>query len=227
MSDHKPGKDARSRILGDLRPVRPLNVSWKRLVVLYVPCAAALLVVLVLSMGLRPNIHEIGVVWSWCGSALFLVCSFTIALCALRESIPAAGFPAVYTVGLFVMTLASRIAFSSALHAQHPCPVAEGDGFRVAIVCSVWIFALAMPWTLLLACLIRRGMPPRGTRVVILAGGAAVIAGEALWRLHCPFTSPVHLLLSHFPPYVLVFALLLFVSRLKRSGSTPPRDIQE
>jgi hypothetical protein len=114
------------------------------------------------------------------------------------------------------MTLASQIAFAFALHDQHPNHVAEGEGLRTAVFCSVFIFALSLPWVFLLIRLIRRGLPPRGARIIILAGGAAVIAGEAIWRLHCPFTSPVHLLLAHFPPYVLAFALLLYLTRQKR-----------
>lgn len=217
MSDRKPAKDARSHILEDLQPVRPLGAPWKRLAFLYIPCTAAFMAILVLGLGLRPDIDEVGAVWSWCGSGLFIAISFAIAIFAVRESIPAAGVPKVYTLGLFIMTLLAQLALASALHDHHPHHVAEGEDLRMAVVCSVFIFAISLPWVFLLVRMIRRGMPPRNVRVLVLAGGAAVVAGEAVWRLHCPYTSPAHLLLAHFPPYVMAFALLLFLIRLKKN----------
>lgn len=205
MADPLSRRDVREEILRDLHPVRPLRSPWKRVVMFFGPWVAVVLGFLVFATGVRPDLGEIGALWSWGASGLFLAAAFLLAASAVRESIPGAGLPTLYTLGFLPLIICAQLAAAAVLHSHHPFPVAEGDGARLSVVCSVWICVIALTGIAILGYLITRGLPTRRARIVLLASGAAVAAAEALWRIHCPYTSAVHLVTAHVPPYVVIF----------------------
>ena len=103
-----------------------------------------------------------------------------------------------------------------AAHAAHPASLAGigDDLFRRAVACFLFGSLLALPLALLLA-LLGRGAR-RLVRLAVLPAAAGALAGLLSLNLHCPLTSPVHLLAGHAPIVLVMVLLVAAVYRLAR-----------
>lgn len=222
MDNSMNQRDVRKEILEDLHSVAPYKAPWKRVLKGYLPWAVALAVIVSLVTGIRTDYAQVGFWWSWGVSSLFLAAAFALAVAAVRESIPAAAVPKIYTFGLFALIMGAQVTAAGLLHAHHPCPAHGNDSLRLTIICSIAICGIAITWGAILVYLMTRGMSSRVDTMMVLAGGATVIAAEALWRLHCPYTDLWHLLTAHFPPYLIMCGIgiwaVRFARKRRRSG---------
>ena len=201
-----PTPDAHEKILGDLTPVRPLRPPWLRALVVFGAYTVAGVLLVGAGMGWRPDLQQVGPIFSWGVSALFLVAAYLVTVGVLRESIPGARLPASAWIAVWVVVIASQYFVASLLHARSPFPVPETDGVTVKLTaaCAGVTSGLGLPVVLLLLLLVRQAMPARFRTLGFMAGLAGTVGAEALWRLHCPYTSPAHLLTAHFPAYLVL-----------------------
>ena len=102
-------------------------------------------------------------------------------------------------------------------HELHPNAAPVGSALRLSAICSGAISALGLPLLLAVLFLVSRSFPMMAAQgmSVFFAGIVAVIAAESLWRLHCPYTSPMHLVTGHWPSLVVLVGVSLLVRRLK------------
>jgi len=211
--DEPAGESALRHILEDLKPLRPARGPWSISLLILGPWSLAGLLLVCLALRPRPDLEEIGIGFSWIASAAFLAAACALVALAAREAIPGSRAPASYLLAGLVAVLVLRLALSFVLHEEHPQPVPGGEHLRLALICSGAICFLALPLVLAGIVISRKGFPSSPGLLGVLVGFASVVAGEAIWRLHCPYTSPVHLITAHFPPYALVILAGIFIFR--------------
>lgn len=220
QAESKPDK-AREIILKDLRPVRPLAPPWRRALTVVLACVPAMAVIVWLLAGLRIDLETIGPGFSWLASLAFIGAGWALLAVLAREVTPGARVPSVYVVSGVVAVITAQVLLASTLHGSHACPVPEGSLLRVTLACFGAISLLALPVLLVTWYVFRRGVITSIWTAGLLAGVVSTVCAEAVWRLHCPFTSPGHLLLAHLPPYLplCIVALVLLLRRRSSSGS--------
>ncbi len=188
--------------------MRPLRPAWVRAIIGLAPCAA-LGAVFAVAAGLRPDLDTLGVLAGHGVTVAFAVAACGLTVLLLRESVPGARPPVVLGLTAVIAVVAARLVTSTAVHAAHPFPVESGQELRLTLICSAAVAVFGLPWLVAAIVLFRRGFPSTVALPAVLGGVAAVIGGEAFWRLHCPYTSPAHVIGSHLPPIALFAAAWL------------------
>lgn len=182
----------------DLKPVRPARLE-RRLAPLLLVLAAASMVLLAMTFGLRPDLARLGGMASWGFSLLELVAALGLLVLVLREAEPgnrpslaslAAAAAGVGGVCLVAMALAFL---------RSPLAVPAGYELQVAVECMAFELALGLPAMVLLLLVAAGGLTTGGWRLGLLGGLGAGFCGDAVWRLVCPFSSPRHVLAAHLP----------------------------
>lgn len=196
----------RAAIARDPSPVRPRRPARGLGAALAVTAAAAL-AVLWRAFGLRADYQALGGLWVWIPSAVELLAAAGLLGLALRETIPARR-PSLAAVAAAVGAGgALQLAISWASFARSPVTVPAGQEARLWLVCFSLELALALPVALAAVVLVRRGLVGGPWRVAVAGGLGAGLAGDALWRLHCPYSDLAHVLTAH-GGAVLTLALL-------------------
>lgn len=206
-------RSLRDAVLSDLQAVRPLPSPWRLALAIVLPWAAISLLVLGASIGFRDDLTDTGPL-SWLAFALLAAAGYALVVLVIRETLPGSAAPRT-CIGLAVsVILVSQIALAFLLHASHPTAVPEGEGLRLSAVCAGAMTLLASPLVVGVLLVARRAYCTSPLACGILSGIGTVVAAEAVWRLHCSFTSPLHLVTAHFPPYL--WLILLGVLAFRR-----------
>lgn len=126
--------------------------------------------------------------------------------------------PVWMTTALVVLALLLPWAISALppAHLDHPASLGgTGDDLvRRATACFVYGALLGLPLALFLALLGRSAR--RLVRFAVLPAAAGALAGLVSLNLHCPLTSPVHLLAGHAPIVLVLLMLAALVYRAAR-----------
>lgn len=188
-----------------LRPARPLGVALAGF-------AAAGLLVLWWAFGLRDDHHALGVPWLWGLSAVELLLAAALLGLALRDTIPGRR-PSLALLGAAAAAVAGlHLATSWATFQRSPVAAPAGHEARLWLACFCMELALALPVAFAVAALARRGLVTWPGRVGVVGGLGAGVAGDALWRLHCPYSDLAHVLAAHSGAILAASALGLAVA---------------
>ncbi|HSR66489.1 MAG TPA: NrsF family protein [Acidobacteriota bacterium] len=180
----------------DLEEVRPLPATGVRLLpsVAWMVLASTMIAVL---SGIRPDMPKLGELGTWGLSLFGLAVAGTVAYWSLREAVPAAGLQSHLALALAVAAPLTQICLASVSHAASPTFAPAGNEVGAAMHCFTRLCLLSVPMLLLLFKMQRDGFPTRPYIAGLLAGAAAALTAEMVWRLHCPISSPFHTLAGH------------------------------
>ncbi len=212
----------RRAVAEDLRPVKPLATPWRR--ALYVaPVAVVVMAAPLLYYRLR-NLEELGPLLGWMPVAIQVLLAFALMVFALREGIPGWHASAGAICGLCLAAYAVQILVNVAIFMRSPAS-AGGDNLDSWLQCFRVESLIGLPMLLLIAWLVGRSLPERPWLAGFLAGTGAGIAGDASWRMFCPYSHPTHILLGH-TGGILVLGLTGFLlgflwSRYRRVEDAP------
>jgi len=205
------------RILGDLRPVRPLARPWKRsLAVTMLGVVVAL--ALTTGLGVRKDASELGAAVLWGLSVSQAAYGFVLLVAALRSAVPGRALGARAATGLLAGGVAIVLAITYATWLTHPShvpPAAARAYFRICLSTPVLAGLPPLALTLLL---VFRAYPTRPALTGGLAGLGAGLLADGSWRTYCEVSDPGHVLSTHFASVALLAAggmvLAVLLSRL-------------
>lgn len=203
------GHDARQIIMSDLRPVRRLAAPWKRGLLVIVPWAIASAALVWVISGPGSSFPAQGSAAVIGVSVVSLVLSCALGWLLARESVPGLLPPGGLMALCVVAVVAARVLAAGVIHAWRSFPVQGGQGVPLAVICAGAISVIALPCLAGLLALACRGQTTRTLVPALLAGTAAAIGSEACWQLHCPFTSPSHVIAGHLSPIIVLVGLWL------------------
>jgi len=188
-------EELRAAILGDLKPVKPLPLPWKRLA-LVAPIIIGVLVMPFVYNQVRDT-GDFGALLSWVPVAVQVLLAMGLLVIALREGVP--GWR-VSTRLIFAMVLAAyslQILVNLLMFMQTPVSAGPSGVLDTWMSCFRVESLIGIPILVLVAWLVSRALPCRPLLAGFLAGTGAGIAAEASWRMVCPNSEPGHVLLGH------------------------------
>jgi hypothetical protein len=189
----------RSEIARDLRPVRPLRPAWLRALILL---PWSLLGLAILSSVFSPRWGVSALTWVVAGTQVFV--SYILLWMALREAEPGRGPSAFALATAAVAALGVPLGVYLLIHSLHARPLPVAREWSVGMECISVEMAIGLPAMAIGLWLAHRGLPLRPAAAGAFAGLAAGVGALGVWTLFCPFTSPGHVLRSHFGPLVVL-----------------------
>ena len=193
--------DVRGEILDDIRPVRTLSSPWRRALVLLPWLVVCLLL---MSAMMRPDYGEVSKLLLWGGSVFFWASAYLLLVACMREAIPGSTISWKYLGAGVAAVLVGQVLLAAALHERTPYLSPEQEIWRTIVACTGAISLLGAPLLTAGCVLAARGYPVRPAFAGVLLAVVAVVAAESVWRLHCPYTSPEHLISTHWLPFVVL-----------------------
>ncbi len=197
----------RAAVAADLRPVKPLANPWKRLIVV-VPVALAAMSMPLLYFQIRDT-TELGMLLGWVPVAIQVLLAFALLVLALREGIPGWRPSATWIFSLCLLAYGVQIVVNLAIFLRSPS-TAGGTSFSMWAACFRVESLIGLPILVLVAWLVSRALPRSPWMAGFLAGTGAGLAGDASWRMFCPYAHPAHILMGH-TLGILVLALTGFL----------------
>ena len=197
--------DVIDRLVRDLAPVSPLPLPAVRLW-RWVAAAAALGAAVVAGLGRRGDLGVALFTQPFQAHALFLIlAAVSSAAAALALAIP--GEPLrPWRRAAPIVALTAWVAWL----AGELMPIAAAGGAVWPVAgwgCVAKAFLVGVSPGLILAVMIRRGAPVDTRGVLTFAALAAAAVGALGVELTCPLTGPMHLLLWHAGPVMVVVSL--------------------
>jgi|GEM_PF-999243 len=191
----------RAELAQDCAPVAPLR-PMRSLVPWVLAVSALTLVALLLVFGLRSDAAALGPAWLWLPSVFEMIMALGLIAAGMQEAIPTRG-QTVATVAIGVMAGATtHLVVAAATFANSPITAAPDARTQNVVLCVAMELALAVPVLVAALVVLSRGLVLRPLRAGICLGIGAGVAGDALWRLVCPFASLDHVLGAHLPGLV-------------------------
>jgi len=184
----------RKAIREDSRPVKPLSPARRR-VLLVVPIALAAMSMPFLYYQMRDT-ETLGVTLGWVPVAIQILLAFSLLVVALREGIP--GWRASART-IFLLCLAAygvQIFVNILIFLRTPGSTG-GASLDAWLACFRVESLIGLPILVFVAWLVARALPSRPWLAGFLAGSGAGFAGDASWRMFCPYSDPRHILLGH------------------------------
>ncbi len=185
-----------SPLRGDLKPVRPYSPgrSMTFFLALFVPLAA---LILWRVFGWRPDHGALGSPWMWGLSAVELTAALVLLSRVLREAIPARSSSLALLTFAAAGTAVLHVAVNLATFNRSQVYPVAGHEWTIGLQCFAFEVALGIPCVLFVLWLGRRGLTSRPRRLGVIGGIGAGLAADAVWRLVCPYSDPVHAFGSH------------------------------
>jgi hypothetical protein len=190
------------RIVARLEPVRPLWPVRRRLMIWLAIEIAVLTQTLIetsnrWTLKLEHPLYSLEI-------AFFAGAAVIVAAMALRAAIPGresapwqSGFAIVLTVAGIAMLFITPMRTDMSL----------GDFVAIGRSCAWSTCAkAAVPW-IALWWAVKRGTPGNGGAAGAMVGAAAMLFSFAIMRLDCPLDEPLHLMIWHLGPVVVVTAI--------------------
>lgn len=202
-------KKLKDQIGQDLKPVQALAPPWKRALSLLGLWGLMVLLVLVL-FGLRPDSEALDPWLLWGLPLIQLLSAYAIITFSIRRTIPGSAVASSVLVGITLAGAAIHLAISSVIFHFSPIGVEPGHGVHAAVVCLLITFFLSLFPLVTVLYFCTRGLPSRPAVLGLIYGLGCGLSAEAVWRIHCPYNSWDHILVSH-TGAVLATGLLGFI----------------
>jgi hypothetical protein len=136
---------------------------------------------------------------------LFIAAALIFALMALRSALPGRVLGALDAMIAGILALAGTVL----VMVGEPATTSQQlrEFMRVGLSCACMTGALAIvPW-IVLWWMVGRGAPMRGSISGVLVGAGALSFSFAMMRIVCPLDDPLHLLIWHLLPALVLIAL--------------------
>ena len=210
----------RDEISRDLKPVRPMAPVWKRLSPL--PLIWILLAGLVIGgFGLRSDAEVLGQWISWSLPLMQVLIAYATVALALRLTIPGSEVASSLLFWLALLGISAHIAITGILSQLSPVRVEAGRDLHFVAVCFVFTLSLGMIPLIFLHFLSFRGLVSRPGLLGLIIGLGCGLSGEAVWRMHCPYSEWKHILVAHsgavLATVLLGFAISCFAFRRRQT----------
>jgi hypothetical protein len=189
-------KQLKDQISRDLTPVQALAPTWKRACALFAVWALLILLVLFL-FGIRPDSENLGPWLLWTLPLIQLLSAYAIVAVSIRWTIPGSAVPSSVLVGITLLGAAIHLAVSWFMFYLSPIGVEPDESTHAFTVCLVITLLLSLLPLITALVLSARGLPSRPAVLGLVFGFGCGLSAEAVWRLHCPYNSWNHILLSH------------------------------
>ncbi len=221
----RPPEDLLSRIEADLRPVRPQGATIRR-VLLWAPLGVVFFIGIPLAFGLRRDATALGPIVTWGASAAQIAFGAWLVWAGAREFTPGRRLPiwrsttALGAAAAIVLLLTMVTLWMSPTILPASISYWHGGTF-----CFRGSLVVGAPPLFLAAILLGRALPGAPWLAGALFGAGAGLTADATWRLVCPVSDPVHVLMAH-GGAVLTLAVVgaataAFTARRSSSRSTP------
>lgn len=191
---NRPPQALLDAIKKDLAPVKPLAPPWRR-ALFVVPVALVVMGMPFLYYRLRDT-TDLGATLGWMPVAVQILLAFALLVFALREGIPGWRASAGAIFSLCVVAYTVQIAVNLLIFLRSPAS-AGGSGLAMWMQCFRVESLIGLPMLIVVAWLVARTLPQRPWLAGFLAGTGAGFAGDASWRMFCPYSDPTHILLGH------------------------------
>ncbi|NOZ78843.1 MAG: DUF1109 domain-containing protein [Acidobacteria bacterium] len=196
MNTHGLPDPLRRAIAGDLRPVEPLPLLWKRALGVAIVAVAVSAAVLA-SRALRPDLVVLSPWVGWGAAILEGLAGLLVIGLALRESVPGQALSR-RTIGLAIgIGIAMNLIIVVATRIDVAPGVALWGPLTRGMMCSRHEVMFAFPAFLVTVYLVVRAFPLRPQVVGLLGGLGAGLAGDGINHLLCPVSSLYHVLVWH------------------------------
>jgi len=208
-------RQIREKIEDDFVPVRPLKEPWKRALWIF-PLALLLAVAFLAVFDLRPDAANFPPLELYGLILLQVAVCYALLKAILRTGIPGSFLSLSHLVFLSAAALAVFIAASLLHHSASPNHPGAGQELSMGMACISIVGLLGAAALIGGFFLARYGLPLRAGIAGLLLGLGSGLAVEAVWRLHCPFTSWGHVLIFHGGAvFILAVAGFIFGNRSK------------
>lgn len=223
----------------DLRPVkpsaRPLQLALRMALV-------ALLVspIVILAIGVRPDVPQLGPVLTWVASAAQFALAITLVWIAAHESTPANRLPrtvihAALSVALITFVLTTLLTFRispeneglrlSRMHRLETLLPANISETLMALACAVGSTVAGGVLVLIFSLVFRKSLANRRMVAGLLYGLGAGLAINASWRIACPISTPLHALGAHGAAIIATALLGAMIGRLLETTGRRARAV--
>ncbi len=202
-------KQIRETLKDDFAPVKPLRAAWKRALWIF-PLTLLFAAAVLFLFRIRPDNNHFHFTELYGLILLQVFACYLLLTVLLSDRIPGSLKHPLYLAsfgisGIAIFLIASFLSYR--ISPVHPDTGQEGAMGMACISIIGAIGLLALLFGFLLA---RPGLPFRARSAGMLLGAGGGLAAEAVWRLHCPYTSWDHILIFH-GGAVLILALLGWV----------------
>jgi hypothetical protein len=186
----------RGKIEEDFAPVKPLKEPWKRALWIF-PLLLLLAGAILAVFHLRPDASNFTPLELYGFIVLQVAVCYLLLSAVLKTGIPGS-FLSLSSLALPGVTAAAVfLAASHVLHRASPNNPPAGQEISMGAACIAIVGILGAASLVGGFFLARRGLPFRSGAAGLLLGLCGGLAVEAVWRLHCPFTSWSHVLVFH------------------------------
>jgi hypothetical protein len=186
----------RNEVASDLAPVRPLGPPWKRAAIL-LPVWLLLVGIVLAGFGLRRDYPALGPWVVWNLTLFQTLAAYTAVACGVRLSVPGSLIPRPFLALIAVAASAIHWLISGIMFHLSPTRVEPGHEWRLALICFAVELCLGLIPLAVLLSLSKQGLPLRPVALGLVVGFGSGLTAEAAWRVHCPYNSWEHILMSH------------------------------
>jgi hypothetical protein len=186
----------RKQIEADLEPVPSLSPPWKRALSLLVFwCLSVCFVLLV--FGIRSDYVAVGPQAVWGLSLLQWFMAYAIVTVGIRLTIPGSDLSSALIWLTVLAGVLIHLGVSETTFRLSPISVEPDRVWQMALICyGITLVLGLLPLSLLLLSS-SRGLPVRPLTTGLLCGLGSGLSGEAVWRIHCSYTTWDHVLFAH------------------------------
>ena len=196
MTEDRLYKKLREELGDTFDPVKPLGKASKRALWIF-PTALVCLAVTLAVFHLRHDHASFHFLELWGFVAIQILAGYWILGTSLKTGIPGA------IRNIFILTCISVLGLAIFLYASwtalqnSPNELPSGLEWATGTACLAVIGVYGLMFLLIGFSLARSGLPVRPVTVGFMLGLSSGLAAEAVWRLHCPYSSPDHILIFH------------------------------
>jgi hypothetical protein len=205
VTDDRLYQKLRKELGDDFHPVKPLGNAWKRALWIF-PAAVFCLAATLAVFHLRPDHAGFHFLELWGIVAMQILVSYKILEYSLNTGIPGTIRNRFVLAGISVWSLALFIIASLIALETSPKQPAPGQEWTMGTSCLAVIGIYGFVFLLIGLSLVRSGLPIRPVTIGFMLGLSSGLSAEAVWRLHCPYSSLDHILIFHGGGIVLLTA---------------------
>lgn len=196
MTEDRLYQQIREKIEEDFAPVKPLKEPWKRAFWIF-PFVLLLAVAVLAVFHLRTDASNFTPLGLYGFILLQVAVCYLLLSAVLKTGVPGS-FLSLSSLALLGVTAAAVFLEASRVHySASPNPPPPGQEISMGAACIAIVGIMGVASLIGGFFLARHGLPLRSGTTGLLLGLGSGLAVEAVWRLHCPFTSWSHVLVFH------------------------------